>query len=608
MSQARSDQGGVDALAPSALGFDPAEVRRKYAEEREKRLRPDAGNQFIEVVGENARFEDDPYVEPGFTRKPMNEDIDVAILGGGFGGLLAAARLQEAGISNVRIIEKAGDFGGTWYWNRYPGAQCDIESYIYLPLLDETGYVPKEKYSFQPEIFEHAQRIGQFYDLYPRACFQTQVTEARWSDDDGRWTVKTDRDDVFRARFLIMSSGPLNRPRLPGIPGINDFKGHIFHTSRWDYDYTGGGSDGLLDKLGDKRVGIIGTGATAIQAVPRLAKSAQQLYVFQRTPSFVDERWNRPTDPQWAKSLKPGWQADRNENFCSILAGLSVDEDLVQDKWTDFFRLTYEILAAHAGDVSDERMKLISEVADYKKGNDVRERVQRTVEDPATAEVLKPWFGQWCKRPLFNDEYLPCFNQDNVQLVDTHGRGVERITEKGVVVDGVEYEVDCLVLATGFEVSTAYTQRSECEVYGRDGVTLTDYWADGMKTFHGFLSQGFPNCFHMGLTQTGLAFNFTYSLGGQARHIAYLVKEVFDRNAQSIEPTPEAEADWVKLVTGPSPMREYQETCTPGYYNQEGKNEGQGFLDNLYPEGAVPFFRLLDAWRSKGTLDGIVMK
>lgn len=608
MSEARSEHEGVDALDPSVLGFDPAEVRRKYAEERDKRLRPDAGEQFVEVVGENARYEDDPYVAPGFTRDPLHEDIDAAILGGGFGGLLAAARLQEAGISNVRIIEKAGDFGGTWYWNRYPGAQCDIESYIYLPLLDETGYVPKEKYSFQPEIFEHAQRIGKFYDLYPRACFQTQVTEARWSDTDGRWTVRTDRGDVFRARFLIMSSGPLNRPRLPGIPGLNEFKGHAFHTSRWDFDYTGGSSDGMLDKLADKRVGIIGTGATAIQAVPRVAKSAQELYVFQRTPSFVDERWNRPTDPEWAKSLKPGWQAERNENFCSILAGLPVNEDMVADKWTDFFRLTYEILASHVGEVSDERMKLISEVADYQKGNDVRDRVARTVNDSETAESLKPWFGQWCKRPLFNDEYLPSFNQPNVHLVDTHGQGVERITAKGVVVDGTEYPLDCLIFATGFEVSTAYTRRTECEVYGRDGVTLTDYWANGMKTFHGFLSQGFPNCFHMGLTQTGLAFNFTYSLGGQARHIAYLVKEVFDRGANSIEPTAAAEADWVALVTGPSPMRDYQETCTPGYYNQEGKNEGQGFLDNLYPEGAVPFFRLLETWREQGDLNGIDMR
>jgi len=609
MSEVRSEQKEPDVLDPAVLGFDPAEMRHKYAEEREKRLRTDGPDQWVEVVGDNSRFEADPYVEPGFTRDPIREDVDVLILGGGFGGLLAAARLKEAGVSDIRIIEKAGDFGGTWYWNRYPGAQCDIESYVYLPLLDETGYVPKEKYSFQPEIFEHAQRIGKFYDLYPRACFQTQVLEARWSDADGRWTVKTDREDVFRARFVIMSSGPLNRPRLPAIPGIENFKGHAFHTSRWDYDYTGGDTDGLLDKLADKRVGVIGTGATAIQAVPRIAASAGHLYVFQRTPSFVDERWNRPTDPKWAKSLKPGWQAQRNENFCSILAGLPVEEDLVSDKWTDFFRLTYKILASHGNaDVSDERMALISEVADYQKGNEVRERVERTVKDHDTAEALKPWYGQWCKRPLFNDEYLPAFNRPNVTLVDTHGKGVERITENAVVVDGVEYDVDCLIFATGFEVSTAYTRRTECEVYGRNDVTLTDYWADGMKTFHGFLSQGFPNCFHMGLTQTGLAFNFTYSLGGQAHHIAYLVKEVLERGAKSIEPTAAAEADWVKLVTGPSPMRDYQATCTPGYYNQEGKNEGQGFLDNLYPEGAVPFFRLLEAWREQGKLEGIDMR
>ena len=594
---------------PAELGFDPADLREKYAEERTKRLRGDGNNQYREITGQYEHYNTDPYVEPGFTRPALHEALDAVIIGGGFGGLLAAARLQKEGLSNIRIIEKAGDFGGTWYWNRYPGAQCDIESYVYLPLLEETGYMPKEKYSFAPEIFEHAQRIGKHFNLYERACFQTQVREARWNDEDGRWTITTDRDDVFRARFVVMSSGPLNRPKLPAIPGIEKFKGHTFHTSRWDYDYTGGDTTGDLHKLKDKRVGIIGTGATAIQSVPHLGEHAQQLYVFQRTPSSVDERGNKPTDPEWVRTLKPGWQDYRNNNFCSILAGLPVEEDLVGDKWTSLFKKLSELLTGKEdSDLSDEGMALMSEIADYQKMNEIRARVSSTVTDSETAEALKPWYGQWCKRPTFNDEYLPTFNRPNVKLVDTKGKGVERVTETAVVVDGVEYEVDCLIYATGFEVGTAYTRRAEFEVYGRDGRSLSDYWADGMKTYHGFLSSGFPNCFHMGLTQTGLAPNFTYMLNGQAVHIAHLITQVGARDAQSIEPTPEAEDEWVKLVTGPTFMTEYQNTCTPGYYNGEGKNEGQGFIETQYPDGAVSFYDMLAAWRAQGDFEGLIVR
>ena len=594
---------------PEELGFDPTDLRQKYAEERTKRLRADGNNQYQEITGQHAHYNTDPYVEPGFTRPALQEELDAVIIGGGFGGLLAAARLQKASITNIRIIEKAGDFGGTWYWNRYPGAQCDIESYVYLPLLEETGYMPKEKYSFAPEIFEHAQRIGKHFNLYKRACFQTQVREARWNEEDGRWTITTDRNDVFRARFMIMSSGPLNRPKLPAIPDIEKFKGHTFHTSRWDYDYTGGDTTGGMHKLKDKRVGIIGTGATAIQSVPHLGEHAKQLYVFQRTPSSVDERGNKPTDPEWVRTLKPGWQDYRNNNFCSILAGIPVEEDLVGDKWTSLFKKLSELLTGKEdSNLSDEGMAIMSEIADYQKMNEIRDRVSSTVTDPETAEALKPWYGQWCKRPTFNDEYLPTFNRPNVRLVDTKGKGVERVTENAVVVDGVEYEVDCLIYATGFEVGTAYTRRAEFEVYGRGGLSLSDYWADGMKTHHGFLSNGFPNCFHMGLTQTGLAPNFTYMLNGQAVHIAHLISQVEAQNAKSIEPTLEAEDEWVKLVTGPTFMTEYQNTCTPGYYNGEGKNEGHGFIETQYPDGAVPFYDMLAAWRAQGNFEGLIVK
>jgi cyclohexanone monooxygenase len=594
---------------PEQLGFDPATLRQKYAAERERRLREDGNNQYREITGALERYNADPYVDPGFTRPALNEQLDAVIVGGGFGGLLAAARLQKVGITNIRIIEKAGDFGGTWYWNRYPGAQCDIESYVYLPLLEETGYIPKEKYSFAPEIFEHAKRIGRHFNLYERACFQTQVKEARWDDTDARWTITTDRGDIFKARYVIMSSGPLNRPKLPAIPGIEKFKGHTFHTSRWDYDYTGGDTTGGLHKLGDKRVGIIGTGATAIQSVSHLGQYAKQLYVFQRTPSSVDERGNKPTDPEWVKTLAPGWQAYRNYNFCAILSGIPIEEDLVGDKWTSLFKNLSRLLSGKGdADLSGEEKALMSEIADYQKMNEIRDRVNSIVGDKETAEALKPWYGQWCKRPTFNDEYLPTFNRPNVKLVDTRGKGVSRVTEHAVVVDGVEYEVDCLIFATGFEVGTAYTRRAEFEVYGRKGLPLSEYWAKGMKTHHGFLSHGFPNLFHMGLTQTGLAPNFTYMLEGQASHIAHVINEVKGREGRAVEPTPEAETEWVKIVSAPSFITDYQNTCTPGYYNGEGQNAHQGFLDTQYPEGAVRFYEMLARWREQGNLEGLIVE
>ncbi len=608
MSESTSESASNGIPTPEELGFDPVALRQKYAAERGKRLRSDGNDQYRQIAGDLEHYNADPYVERGFTRPALQERLDAVIVGGGFGGLLAAARLQKLGITNFRIIEKAGDFGGTWYWNRYPGAQCDIESYVYLPLLEETGYIPKEKYSFAPEIFAHAQRIGRHFNLYDRACFQTQVKDARWDEEARRWKIRTDRGDLFEARFVIMSSGPLNRPKLPAIPGIEKFKGHTFHTSRWDYDYTGGDTTGGMEKLRDKRVGIIGTGATAIQSVPHLGRYAKQLFVFQRTPSSVDERGNKPTDPEWVKSLTPGWQANRNHNFCSILSGIPIEEDLVGDKWTSLFKNLAKLLSGKDSGLSGEQMALLSEIADYQKMNEIRNRVASTVGDTETAEALKPWYGQWCKRPTFNDEYLPTFNRPNVKLVDTKGKGVERVTENAVMVNGIPYELDCLIFATGFEVGTAYTRRAEFEVYGRNGQSLSDYWSRGMRTHHGFLSHGFPNLFHMGLTQTGLAPNFTYMLDGQASHIAHVVKEVRTREGTSVEPSVDAEAEWVKLVTAPSMITEYQNTCTPGYYNGEGQNAQQGFLDSQYPEGAVRFYEMLKRWREKGDLEGLIVE
>jgi cyclohexanone monooxygenase len=607
MSDAANDSANININQD--LGFDPDALRAKYRSERDKRLRPDANDQYIEVKGDFSRYVDDPYVEPGFKRAPLRDAVEVVIIGGGFGGLLAGARLREAGIDDIRVIEKGGDFGGTWYWNRYPGAQCDIESYIYLPLLEETGYIPQEKYSFAPEILAHARRIGEKFDLYRGALFQTQIKAITWNEEECRWIITTNRDDQIRARFVVMSNGPLNRPKLPGIPGIDTYKGHTFHTSRWDYGYTGGDTNGNLHKLADKRVAIIGTGATAIQCVPHLARHAQHLYIFQRTPSSVDERGNRPTDPEWVKTLTPGWQRRRMDNFNILVSGGNQEVDLVNDGWTDIIRNLGAILPRKEAnpEISPQEMGRMMELADFKKMNQIRARVDRVVKDKKTAEALKPWYRQFCKRPTFNDEYLPAFNRPNVTLVDTMGRGVERITEKGLVFDGVEYEVDCIIFATGFEVGTAYTRRSGFEVYGRGGKALGEHWSKGMRTLHGFYSAGFPNCFHMGITQNALTANFPHMLEEQSQHIASLVSHAKANEARCIEATPEAEEEWIKTIKEKAlNALGFLMDCTPGYYNNEGKPDaGTGLAGENYGGGPVEFYDLLRKWRAGGDMKGL---
>jgi cation diffusion facilitator CzcD-associated flavoprotein CzcO len=595
-------------MSPSPeLDFDPDALRAKYRYERDTRVRPDGNDQYLEVKGDFGRYIEDPYVEPGFSREPLRDEVDALIIGGGFGGLMAGARLRGAGVKRIRIIEKGGDFGGTWYWNRYPGAQCDIESYIYLPLLEETGYIPREKYSFAPEIRAHARRIAETFDLYGLACFQTEIRELRWLEDENKWLITTNRDDRMKARYVVMSNGPLNRPKLPGIPGIDSYRGHSFHTSRWDYDYTGGDTNGDLHKLADKRVAVIGTGATAIQCVPHLGRHAKQLYVFQRTPSSVDVRGNAPTDPAWVATLTPGWQKRRMDNFNILVAGGFQDEDLVSDGWTDIIRNlgARRVLDPSDGSSAEEVAKRL-ELADFKKMNQIRARVDAVVEDKATAEALKPWYRQFCKRPTFNDEYLPTFNRPNVKLVDTRGRGVDRVTEAGLVFDGVEYEVDCIVYATGFEVGTAYTRRAGYEIYGRGGQTLTEYWKLGTRTLHGFYSHGFPNCFHLGILQNALTPNFPHMLDEQVRHIAEVIQQAERRQAQVIEPTAEAEAEWVQTVrdTPNAGTRFYME-CTPGYYNGEGRRGGLGLFSELYGAGPVVFFDLVRDWRGSGGMKGL---
>ena len=578
------------------------DVRERYRLERARRLRPEGNAQYQELKGAFADFDRDPFSDPDFTRAPVVEDTDVVILGAGFAGMLTAINLSNAGIRNVRMIDRAGDFGGTWYWNRYPGCMCDVESYTYLPLLEETGYMPTERYTSAPEIFGYCQLLGREYDLYPFALFQTEITDASWDDERERWVVTTDRGDRLSTRFFVAAGGILHKPKLPGIPGIETYEGKAFHASRWNYDVTGGTPDGaLMENLRGKRVGIVGTGATAVQAVPQLAKTAGELFVFQRTPSAVGERNNGPTDIEWFKSLSPGWHDERVRNFTQAVTGKQPTRDLVNDGWT---RVMWVNTQKNTDD-ADEMAAL--ERSDFETMEEIRQRVDRIVTDPETAAKLKPWYGKNCKRVCFHDDYLPTFNQPNVHLVDTNGHGVERITPHGVVADGVEYPIDVLIFASGFEVSTDLTQRLGFDPHGRDGLRLSERWVDGAHTLHGVLSAGFPNLLLIGLVQAGFGTNFLHFLSESAKHVAWLIARCDAEGIRTIESTPEAEEAWLGvLYSVAGGAARYAGTCTPGFYNAEQAPDAKSARNLVYAGSLMDYAEHLVHWREAGDFPGTV--
>ncbi|GLY38935.1 monooxygenase [Amycolatopsis sp. NBRC 101858] len=581
---------------------DVEKIRARYRAERDKRLRPDGAAQYLLPTGDLTAYAVDPWSEPPAGRDPVTDDVDAVVLGAGFGGLVAGAHLRKAGLKRIRLVDIAGGVGGTWYWNRYPGVACDIESYIYLPLLEEVGEMPTRKYAPGSEVRAHAERLAEHFDLLRESLFHTEVTSLHWDDELGRWRVGTDRGDAFTARYAVISSGPFNRPKLPGIPGIEKFRGHSFHTSRWDYAYTGG-AEGVSEYpgLADKRVAVIGTGATAIQAVPAIAPHSREVLVVQRTPSTVDRRDDRETDPQWWAGLEPGWQRERRENFLALITGGVAEENLVGDQWTDSAPVRgRQRLRRGTG----EDVAFAIEVADHEKMAELRARVAEIVEDPETAAALQPWYRQMCKRPGFSDRYLQAFNRDNVRLVDTAGQGVERITENALVVDGVGYPVDVIVFATGFEIGADPAVRAGADVRGRGGITLEQYWADGLRTLHGWVSRGFPNLFHLGSTQNAVSVNFVHVLEEQSEHVGSVVAEAERRGGVLVEPAAKAEDGWVETIRARAiDMHTFLSECTPGYYNFEGKPRKRV---ESFGGGPVEFLALVRAWRADGGMEDVL--
>ncbi|GAP90886.1 putative monooxygenase [Rosellinia necatrix] len=593
------------------LALDTEAITTRYQAEREKRLRQDGVDQFKQTKGKLSRFKDDVSA-PLIPRKPVKADVKVVICGAGFAGLATAVKLKDQGVKDIAIIDKGAGFGGTWYWNNYPGAACDVESYMYLPFLEETGYIPKDRFSYGPEIREQVARVVAKWDLEKNAYLSTAITSMVWDEPLRRWHVRTNHNDHFISQFVVLATGTFHEPKLPGIPGIEDFQRHHFHSGRWDYGFTGGDPTGNMTKLADKKVGIIGTGASAVQLVPHLAKCAKKLYVFQRTPSSIGLRANTKTDPNMAASLKPGWQQEMMDVFADIMQGELSEKECTGVEGLEALtvREIYREGKEAGATISPQELPELFQLADFRLMDKLRKLVGDIVKDSDTAEKLKPWYSFMCKRPAFHNDYLGAFNNPNVELVDTEGQGVSYLTKTGVVANNKEYEVDLLVYSTGFDFETGvdFYRRTGIKLVGSRGRGLDEAWSKkGPSTLFGLHIREFPNLFYIGPAQAGVTANWTHTTYVAGQHIAETVAAVIrDGSFQAIEPTEEAEEDWGKQIDEGAEMRvEFAKLCPPGYYNKEGKPGELPARLGYFPKGIMMWTRILKEWREEGTMKGM---
>ncbi|KAI3396947.1 hypothetical protein diail_11560 [Diaporthe ilicicola] len=632
--------------------IDIQALANKYAEEKQRRTRLDglAQNEELEESRRFSSLADDPFVDHDAlnARHPALKDgqqVLVIILGAGFGGIIFAARLIEAGVKpeDIRLVDVAGGFGGTWYWNRYPGVMCDTEASVYLPLLEEMGYMPKHKYSYGEEIRGHCERIASHYGFADKAMFRTAITKAEWNDETRLWSVAMEQNRgpgsgkvTLRAysQFICLCNGVLNHPKAPKVPGLEDFKGQMFHAARWNYDITGGSpADQQLTKLREKKVGILGTGPTAIQAIPKLAGASKELYVFQRTPASIGYRNQQATDQaEWVTHItaKPGWQLERVRNFELLCQGEPADDRFMTDGWTklktfaaftgrsDAPVMTKDVVQSHVNDYIE---------LDAPYQDRIRQRVDEVVRDPQTAKALKPWYPTWCKRPGFHDEYLDTFNLPNVHLVDiADTKGISGASAKGLFVGEKEIELDVLVLSTGFRPIVNLEDpdpgaKSNTIIIGRDSIPMADKWAaKGAATLFGSMTRSFPNLFLSGIVQSAVSPNNTGALDALARHTAYIVTESLrradDASRVAVEPSAEAEESWsaevLKYDLYSSPIA----VCTPGYFNCElealrpvsEEEELKRRRGSCYLRGLPAFRKVLGDWKTDGQMAGLIVR
>jgi cation diffusion facilitator CzcD-associated flavoprotein CzcO len=629
-------------------------VRQRYAEEASKRLRPEGTAQFLQLTTAEESplrsLAEDPWVNHetlNATRSPIEAGATYRffILGAGFGGLQFAVRLLRDGIvksvNEIRLADAAGGFGGTWYWNRFPGLHCDIESYVYLPLLEETGYVPSHKYAPAAEIREHAERIAKRWELVDKTLFRTDVQSTVWDDVAQLWTVTAIEHRgpaaapltrVLTAQYVYLAAGVLTRPQVPRIPGLASFEGELFHTARWNYGISGGSqSNQALTGLKGKKVAVIGTAATAIAVIPEVAKYAGKLYVIQRTPAYVKPRAQRPTrleEFQTRVATAKGWQYQRQLNLNAWMTNSAKPgvENLVNDGWTDMPAYSAITGSPRHGVVDSSPENLERHVnafhaQDLPNMEAIRARIDSIVKDPQTAEKLKPWYPSWCKRPTFSDTYLQAFNQQNVHLIDTDGKGPSGITPRGIVVGEKEYPVDIIIFGTGYKAATGTgspSARTGVNIIGRGGLSLDQKWtAQGAATLHGYASSGFPNLFFSGTNQATITGNNIFMLGLIAKHVIHWIqgaeKRVGNGERAIIEVTQEAEEAHTAEILKRAPFFAALAGCTPGYFNSYG--EAASITDpdekvkrargSTWSEGTRSFLDYIEAWREEGSLKGL---
>ena len=581
-----------------AEGSSIDELRRRYREEQQKRIRPDGMAQWRELGEELDR---DPFVEPGFTRAEVVEEATVVIVGGGFAGMLTAIDLGKHGITDFRIVEKAGDFGGTWYWNRYPGCMCDVESYVYLPLLEETCYMPTEHYASATQTLQIRQVAGSHLRPLPPRSFQTDLTGAEWDEEAQRWQVTTSRGDRIAARFLVLAGGILHKAKLPGIPGIDEFAGKAFHTSRWDYGYTGGSPHGAHGQVGSQACGHHRHRChRVVQVVPQVAAVAKELYVFQRTPSAVGVLDQQPTDVEWFKSLKPGWQHERIVNFTQAVTGAQPEVDMVADGWTEVMWVDTQ-----RGSKSEEETEALERI-DFEVMEAIRQRVDEVVEDQATADRLKPYWGKHCKRVCFHDGYLrrstgpTCTWWTPRAVASTRSRRAA-CGQRSRVSGGPSH----LRLRLRSDHGSAPPARLRPQ--GSRWHRAVGRWAQGAHTLHGVLASGFPNLLLISLVQGGFGTNFSHLLSESAKHVAHIIEACTEQEIVTIEPEEVAEEEWlsVLLAVGVGGARYFQ-SCTPSFYNSEQQAIDTRAARNLtYSGSLLDYIGYLERWREDPDFSGV---
>ncbi|KAL5334678.1 hypothetical protein BJX70DRAFT_377414 [Aspergillus crustosus] len=588
-------------------------------------------------------LERDPWLRQATARNPNSgttstRQTRVLIIGAGYGGLLFAVRLLQSGFSldDILLVDSAGGFGGTWYWNRYPGLMCDIESYIYMPLLEETGHIPSRKYVPGEELRGHAEKIAEKWQLQAQTMFQTTITSMSWDENMGRWIATAVRSNgeekqrsdllMISADFAIIANGTLSTPKIPDIPGLDDFAGHVFHTARWDYGYTGG-SPALptMDRLKKQRVGVIGTGSTAVQIIPQLARWAGELTVFQRTPGAVGLQENKATDPQsWNQTILdvgPGWQRKRSENFNAFISGSNLagsethEKDLVNDGWTRY--PSFSAAIGGARNLQPDFLELAKRV-DRQRQQAAQEYITATIDSPSTIEALTNRTYGWCKRPCFHERYIETYNLPHVQLVKTPAQGVTDITRTGIRIGDQEYELDLIVLATGYDLgSLCPADRARLTVQGRGGHLMSEKWAAGPATLHGVMTRGFPNLFFPGTSQAGVTANQSYMFDRAAEHVAYIIRHAQSRAQSScpgcrvrVEPNQQAEELWTAQSIARAGAFAATKTCGAGSYTISSRYGESGETEKLarhmpWGEGMASYVRVLESWRADGRMDGL---